>query len=211
MKLITLPASGKSGWQGLECRATCAARGGDFILVTNNASDFRRLYAAQPRMPGLAALIPAADRIPQQRLLETALDELAILGELLNRVIEVDLDCDDVDFSPSTIFPRRRAITPVGICPAEQPALTSGRSWSTSAPARYHRLSSSFSGNVSLRRPPPRGRFRLRGPFRHGRSSGCALTCSRVIVERPRRGSVDRRGRAVPFDDLPQREGMRRP
>jgi hypothetical protein len=34
---------------------------------------------------------------------------------------------------------------------------------------------------------------------------------SRVIVERPRRGGVDRRGRAVPFDNLPQREGMRRP
>jgi len=34
---------------------------------------------------------------------------------------------------------------------------------------------------------------------------------SRVIVERPRRGGVDRRGRAVPLDDLPHREGMRRP
>ena len=34
---------------------------------------------------------------------------------------------------------------------------------------------------------------------------------SRVIVERPRRGGVDRRGCAVPLDDLPQREGMRRP
>lgn len=34
---------------------------------------------------------------------------------------------------------------------------------------------------------------------------------SRVIVERPRRGGIDRRGRALPFDDLPQHEGMRRP
>lgn len=34
---------------------------------------------------------------------------------------------------------------------------------------------------------------------------------SRVIVERPRRGGVDRRGRAVPLGDLPQHEGMRRP
>jgi hypothetical protein len=34
---------------------------------------------------------------------------------------------------------------------------------------------------------------------------------SRVIVEHPRRGGIDRRGRALPFDDLPQREGMRRP
>jgi hypothetical protein len=34
---------------------------------------------------------------------------------------------------------------------------------------------------------------------------------SRVIVERPRRGGIDRRGRAVALDDLPQRQGMRRP
>jgi hypothetical protein len=34
---------------------------------------------------------------------------------------------------------------------------------------------------------------------------------SRVIVERPRRGGIDRRGRALPFEDLPQGEGMRRP
>ena len=33
---------------------------------------------------------------------------------------------------------------------------------------------------------------------------------SRVIVERPRRGGVNRRGRQLPLDALPQREGMRR-
>jgi hypothetical protein len=33
---------------------------------------------------------------------------------------------------------------------------------------------------------------------------------SRVIVERPRRGGRNRRGRALPLEDLPQREGMRR-
>ena len=32
---------------------------------------------------------------------------------------------------------------------------------------------------------------------------------SRVIVERPRRGGVDRRGRAVPLDDLPQHDHRR--
>jgi hypothetical protein len=34
---------------------------------------------------------------------------------------------------------------------------------------------------------------------------------SRVIVERPRRGGLDRRGRLVPIEDLPRYEGMRRP
>jgi hypothetical protein len=33
---------------------------------------------------------------------------------------------------------------------------------------------------------------------------------SRVIVERPRRGGVDRRGRPLRLDDLPQHESMRR-
>jgi len=33
---------------------------------------------------------------------------------------------------------------------------------------------------------------------------------SRVIVERPRRGGIDHRGRASPLEDLPQREGVRR-
>lgn len=33
---------------------------------------------------------------------------------------------------------------------------------------------------------------------------------SHVIVERPRRGGLNRPGRALPFDDLPRQEGMRR-
>jgi hypothetical protein len=72
---------------------------GDFILVTNNASDFRRLYAAQPLHAGLVILIPAADRVLQQRLFKTALDELALLGEPVNQVIEVDLVGDEVTFA----------------------------------------------------------------------------------------------------------------
>ena len=34
---------------------------------------------------------------------------------------------------------------------------------------------------------------------------------ARVIVERPRRGGVDRPGRAVALDDAPALESMRRP
>jgi hypothetical protein len=49
----------------------------DLILVTNNASDFR-----------------------------ATLDELAAIGEPVNRVLEVDLDCDEVTLAvydwPST-------------------------------------------------------------------------------------------------------------
>ena len=72
------------------------ARDGDFVLVTNNASDFRQLYAAQPLHAGLVILIPAVNRVVQQRLFKAALDELAVIGEPVNRVLEVDLDGDDV-------------------------------------------------------------------------------------------------------------------
>ena len=65
---------------------------GDFVLVTNNASDFRRLYAAQPLHAGLVILIPAVNRQVQQKLFRAALDELATIGEPVNRVLEADLD-----------------------------------------------------------------------------------------------------------------------
>ena len=69
---------------------------GDFVLVTNNASDFRHLYAAEPLHAGLVILIPVANRVLQQNLFRAALDELAIIGEPVNRVLGVDLDGDEV-------------------------------------------------------------------------------------------------------------------
>jgi hypothetical protein len=82
------------------------ARDGDFVLVTNNASDFRQLYAAQPLHTGLVILIPVVSRVVQQKLFRAALDELAVIGEPVNRVLEVDLDGDEVtltlyDWPPS--------------------------------------------------------------------------------------------------------------
>jgi hypothetical protein len=68
----------------------------DFVLVTNNASDFRQLYAAQPLHAGLVILIPVVNRVVQQRLFKAALDELAVIGEPVNRVLEIDLDGDEV-------------------------------------------------------------------------------------------------------------------
>jgi hypothetical protein len=78
----------------LECRALCQRR--RFVLVTNNASDFRQLYAAQPLHAGLVILIPVVKRAVQQRLCKAALDELAVVGEPVNRVVEVDLDGEQV-------------------------------------------------------------------------------------------------------------------
>jgi hypothetical protein len=79
---------------------------GDFVLVTNNASDFRQLYAAQPLHAGLVILVPAVNRATQRRLFRAALDELAVVGEPVNRVLEIDLDGGDLTMTlydwPST-------------------------------------------------------------------------------------------------------------
>ena len=85
---------GRAGWK--DWNVVRYARVGDFVLVTNNASDFRQLYAAQPLHAGLIILIPAVNRVMQQRLFKAALDELATVGEPVNRVLEVDLNGDEV-------------------------------------------------------------------------------------------------------------------
>lgn len=84
---------GKAGWK--DWNVVRYAADGDFVLVTNDASDFRRLYAAQSLHAGLIILIPVVDRTLQQKLFRAALDELADIGEPVNRVLEVDLDGDD--------------------------------------------------------------------------------------------------------------------
>ena len=86
--------AGKAGWK--DWNVVRYASDGDFVLVTNNASDFRRLYAAQPLHAGLVILIPAVSRTLQQKLFRAALDELATIGEPVNRVLEVDLAGDEV-------------------------------------------------------------------------------------------------------------------
>jgi predicted nuclease of predicted toxin-antitoxin system len=58
---------GKAGWK--DWNVARHAREGDFVLVTNNASDFRRLYATQPLHAGLVIIIPnVINRGMQQRL-----------------------------------------------------------------------------------------------------------------------------------------------
>ena len=95
---------GRAGWK--DWNVVRYARAGDFVLVTNNASDFRQLYAAQTLHAGLIILIPAVNRVVQQRLFKAALDELAVVGEPVNRMLEVDIDGDEVTLTlydlPST-------------------------------------------------------------------------------------------------------------
>jgi predicted nuclease of predicted toxin-antitoxin system len=85
---------GRAGWK--DWNVVLYARDGDFVLVTNNASDFRQLYSAQPLHAGLIILIPVVSRDVQRRVFRAALDELAVIGEPVNRALEVDLDGDEV-------------------------------------------------------------------------------------------------------------------
>jgi predicted nuclease of predicted toxin-antitoxin system len=88
---------GKSGW--LDWNIVQYAVDGDFILVTNNASDFRQLYGMQPIHPGLIIILPNVDRAMQRRLFQEALATLAQAGDLANRVLEVGLNGDEVTFN----------------------------------------------------------------------------------------------------------------
>ena len=47
---------GKAGWKDWNVVRTAAD--GDFVLVTNNASDFRKLYATTPLHAGLIIIVP---------------------------------------------------------------------------------------------------------------------------------------------------------
>jgi predicted nuclease of predicted toxin-antitoxin system len=87
---------GKAGWK--DWNVVRHAAEGDFVLVTNNASDFRRLYARQPLHASLVVIVPSVNREEQQRLFLGALDELRRFGEPVNRVLEVDIEGDDVTF-----------------------------------------------------------------------------------------------------------------
>ena len=64
----------------------------DFIFVTNNASDFRKLYARQPLHPGLIIIVPAVAPATQCEFFELVLDELIGGAEPVNEAIEVRIE-----------------------------------------------------------------------------------------------------------------------
>jgi predicted nuclease of predicted toxin-antitoxin system len=84
---------GKAGWK--DWNVMQHARDQDFILVTNNAADFRKLYAAQPLHAGLVIVSPNVSGEMQHRLFMAALGELAHHGEPVNQVLEIDLDGEE--------------------------------------------------------------------------------------------------------------------
>jgi len=88
---------GKASWQDWNIAAYAGA--GDFTLVTNNAVDFRRLYALQPIHAGLIIILPNIDRAGQRQLFCECLEELKSYGDLVNSVLEVYRDEGQVAFN----------------------------------------------------------------------------------------------------------------
>ncbi|HEY6431496.1 MAG TPA: DUF5615 family PIN-like protein [Acetobacteraceae bacterium] len=85
---------GKAGWK--DWNVARYASDGDFVLVTNNASDFRKLYARTLLHTGLIIIVPNVARAMQRTLFRAAIDAAASAGELVNRVIEVNIEGEDV-------------------------------------------------------------------------------------------------------------------
>ncbi len=69
---------------------------GDLVVVTSNASDFRGLYATRSLHGDLVIIIRGVNR--ERQLLRGALEELARIGEPINRVLEVDLEGHEATF-----------------------------------------------------------------------------------------------------------------
>jgi len=61
----------------------------DATFVTNNARDFRRLFAREPIHAGLVIILPNARPTEQQDLFLAVLDQLAADPDLVNQVLEV--------------------------------------------------------------------------------------------------------------------------
>lgn len=85
---------GMQGWKDPEVMERVRLDG--FTLVTNNAVDFRRLYAREAIHAGLIILLPQVKPEIQRALLRAAFVHLGDRDDLINKVIEVGLDGEEV-------------------------------------------------------------------------------------------------------------------
>jgi predicted nuclease of predicted toxin-antitoxin system len=64
----------------------------DWVLVTNNAIEFRGRYRDIELHPGVIFLLPAVRRAEQLRLFEAALHHVSTDGDIVNRALDVAFD-----------------------------------------------------------------------------------------------------------------------
>jgi predicted nuclease of predicted toxin-antitoxin system len=65
-------------------------------FVTNNARDFRRLFAVQEAHAGLVVILPFVEPGQQRELFAAVLEQLGVEGELFNEEIEVTFEEEEV-------------------------------------------------------------------------------------------------------------------
>lgn len=69
---------------------------GDFTFVTNNASDFRRLYRREVVHAGLVIIVPQVPPDTQRLLFNLLLDDLKEADDLVNQAIEISIEGEEV-------------------------------------------------------------------------------------------------------------------
>jgi predicted nuclease of predicted toxin-antitoxin system len=74
-------------------------REGEFTFVTNNAKDFRRLYAQEDIHAGLVILIPNVPPTQQRALFDAVLDDLAAAPGLINEALEVRVTEGEIEIT----------------------------------------------------------------------------------------------------------------
>ena len=80
------------GWSGRQdWNLMAPIRKGDFTFVTNNARDFRRLFAQEKIHAGLVIVIPNVPPVDQRILFDAALADLAGAPGLINEALEVGI------------------------------------------------------------------------------------------------------------------------
>lgn len=87
------------GLSGATDRVLMTRIDGDFTFVTNDAVDFRRLYAQLEFHSGLIIVIPQVEPSRQRALFGSLLDTLNPDAVLVNEVIEISLDGENVVFT----------------------------------------------------------------------------------------------------------------
>lgn len=67
---------------------------GDFTFVTNNAADFRRLYAQEPIHAGVVIFVPQVPPALQRQLFNFLLDHIDEAEQLINEAVEISIEVD---------------------------------------------------------------------------------------------------------------------
>jgi predicted nuclease of predicted toxin-antitoxin system len=85
---------GKGGAKDYQLREIIVKE--EFVFVTNNAKDFKRLLEQTELHPGLVIIVPNVRPLIQDWLFRSALEKNAKLSSMVNKVVEVRSN-DDVE------------------------------------------------------------------------------------------------------------------